>query len=76
MTRKLRLNVEDLAVESFRPGGEDAGQRGTVRGRDQATGIPPTDSSCDVHECGCIPTAQTCDNQICWGGSQQAGAIC
>ncbi|HEX2076573.1 MAG TPA: hypothetical protein VHG08_02660 [Longimicrobium sp.] len=76
MRKKLRLNADELAVESFRPGGEGAGLRGTVRGRDQANGIPPTESSCDAYECGCIPTAQTCDQQICGGGSQQVGAVC
>lgn len=76
MTEKLRLDVDQLAVESFRPGGENAGLRGTVRGRDQANGVPYTQTSCDAYECDCIETAQTCDQQICYGGSEQVGAVC
>lgn len=67
MAKKLRLAVEELTVESFRTDAEGLGERGTVQGRSVADPHGPTESSCEVNECGCIPTALTCDPWICWG---------
>lgn len=56
---KLRLNVVELAVESFAIAGGDA-LRGTVQARAGANGepCPRTDeSTCDPKQvCGCIPS--------------------
>ena len=68
---KLRLNVDELAVESFATG-HDAEPRGTVLGRGVvgAEPCPRTDeSTCDPNQvCGCIPSwviscagASSCD---------------
>ena len=68
---KLRLNVDELAVESFATG-TDAELRGTVLGRVAADGepCPRTDeSTCDPNQmCACIPSwvitcagASSCD---------------
>jgi hypothetical protein len=69
--KKLRLNVDELAVESFAVAAGDA-LRGTVLARAGANGepCPRTDeSTCDPHQaCGCIPSwaiscagASSCD---------------
>lgn len=56
---KLRLYLDELAVESFSTG-DDAGRRGTVLGRAAAGAepCPRTDeSTCDPNQiCGCIPS--------------------
>jgi len=68
---KLRLNVDELAVESFATG-HDAEPRGTVLGRAAAGAepCPRTDeSTCDPNQmCACIPSwaiscagASSCD---------------
>lgn len=68
---KLRLDVDELAVESFATG-NDADARGTVLGRGAvgAEPCPRTDeSTCDPKQmCGCIPSwvitcagASSCD---------------
>jgi hypothetical protein len=77
MSKKLRLKLEELSVESFRTDSGALAGRGTVRGRDDSVGatLPPTESSCDPYECPCIRTAQTCDLEICYGQSR-GGGIC
>jgi hypothetical protein len=47
MESKLRLSVEDLAVETFDAGEEDASRRGTVRGYGWS------DSTCYERICEC-----------------------
>ena len=44
--KKLKLTVEELAVESFRTGDDDALNRGTVHGN-------ASDSTCDARRCEC-----------------------
>jgi hypothetical protein len=67
MTKKLRLSIEALEVESFPTDTAGLQLRGTVRGHDSLDPRGPSESSCDPGECGCIPTALTCDPHICWG---------
>ncbi len=65
--KKLALNLEDLAVESFDTSGK-AAARGTVIGHDETTG--------PYVVCSCAPTPNhteqvscngTCDNSACYG---------
>ncbi len=46
--KKLKLTVDDLHVESFQTGDDDALRRGTVRGH-------ASDSTCYERVCGCAP---------------------
>lgn len=63
--RKLKLDLDRLAVESFAADAALAG-RGTVRGRSEPTSFPnPCDS--DVSVCNmCHYTANPCECQTGW----------
>jgi hypothetical protein len=77
MSKKLRLTLERLSVESFRTDSDAPAVRGTVRGRDDS--LPtcsPTNTSCDPQDCPCVITAQTCDEQIFYGHQSLGGGIC
>ena len=72
--KKLRLGLESLAVESFDTAVEAEADRGTVRGRDSATG--PEEPDTIAATCTCPPpnTAScggTCD-WTCAGGCTAA----
>jgi hypothetical protein len=71
MTRKITLDPDTLAVQSFATGGADAA-RGTVRGA-EGTPLCQTGDGCgpeSVDGCPsplCAPTSwQTCDGPECW----------
>lgn len=57
--RKLKLNLEDLKVESFETTTESSDARGTV------FGYSTTGNQID---CGCDTTPDTCDLNFCGGG--------
>ena len=68
--KKLRLDVEELAVESFRTEAGEGEGRGTVRGREwwaaaePVAGVGGTDvSTCDPKQaCGCADSWEgSCD---------------
>lgn len=71
MTRKLRLDPETLTVESFDTDG-GAHDRGTVHGAESGPTNPtePTHTSCNQYPCDCVPTADTCSPEICYGMTQ------
>ena len=54
--RKLRLDLQDLRVESFEPAAEDASRRGTVRGQE----TPATDTALERGGCACQTHDNTC----------------
>jgi hypothetical protein len=66
MTRKLKLDVDDLSVESFRIDPSVEEQRGTVRGNSDAISF---DASCD---CTSDITAENCVTEP-FGGCSQPG---
>jgi len=81
--KKLRLNVEELAVESFATG-RDGDAPGTVlaRGAVGAEACPRTnESTCDPNQvCGCVPSwvitcagASSCDVAVAEHGVAEPG---
>jgi predicted SprT family Zn-dependent metalloprotease len=60
MQSKLRLKVEELAVESFDTAGSRLDDRGTVKGHDTGFGCPLPSASEPV-ACLCQTFEQTCD---------------
>ena len=65
--KKMRLDIEQLAVESFGTAGP-ARPRGTVRGHVPETQLYPT---CYLTECGQNTCAETCGNS-CHGTCGEA----
>jgi hypothetical protein len=63
MKKKLRLNLEDLRVESFDTSPVQGAQRGTVRGQDTQFGTCGTEQTCEL-TCGsaggCGFMSETC----------------
>jgi hypothetical protein len=60
--KKLKLELESLAVESFEPRARDAGGRGTVAGNEMeyiSFTCVPTVIDCGTIE-GCLPTLPGC----------------
>jgi len=66
MTRKLKLDVEDLTVESFRTSSSAREERGTVRANSDAISF---DASC---ECTSDITAVNCVTEP-FGGCSEPG---
>jgi hypothetical protein len=65
--RKLRLSLDDLAIDTFDPVPSRADEKGTVRGRAES------EDSCFITDCGTWLTVDytcegwTCDNHTCDG---------
>lgn len=71
--KKIRLNLEQLTVESFSTERDRDEERGTIRGHD--SGIPasldpqhcvynPTFGTGEIY-CVCVPMVQPADTQAC-----------
>lgn len=69
--KKLSLDVDEIRVESFAPAEDEAGRRGTVRGRAQSemeTRGEYTCSPCYTYDYSCIEYGPTCWDRTCdWG---------
>ncbi len=85
--RKLRLNIDELSVESFEIA-RDQKERGTVRGEQQTsftcqyeTCLNPTcvDVNCptmrptEQHYASCFETCQTCQGETCYFSCEYSG---
>ncbi|HEX6750617.1 MAG TPA: hypothetical protein VF092_25225 [Longimicrobium sp.] len=72
--RKLRMDLEQLHVESFATGGP-GGRRGTVNGH--ATTVHPTNlGSCGYNTGGCNSCAATCAGGACASENQTYDGSC
>lgn len=62
--KKLRLNLDALAVESFTAGEDELASRGTVAGH-ISTRCTAGAMTCDDGNT-CVPAGATCDNDTCY----------
>lgn len=71
--RKIRLDLQDLSVESFAPAGK-ARNAGTVRGNDSLMGTFDNENTC-VSGCG-LTNCATCQPAGCPGDTGTCFASC
>ena len=64
--KKLKLEIDDLAVESFAPGEGSGSDGGTVHGRELGPTIPscPSFNLCPTDDCP-TPGCPTSDTTLC-----------
>lgn len=72
--KKLKLDLDGLKVDSFAPGRDAAGGRGTVQARTGDTNCPWTTDQRDTYEGCSVYYCETYQNT--WAGSCQYGTGC
>lgn len=72
---KVRLNLDELEVQSFTTTGNEAQQRGTVHGNDQCScACCPTDPALDTCWASCADTCWDTCGDSCGCGSNDCGS--
>ncbi len=77
--KKLKLNLDDLKVESFETTPEQPKPKGTVVGNAEPTELQPCDYSENPTDCLCVTYAATCPNtcyNTCASTCSTCGSTC